>query len=305
MSTWTDAMDQPLWGYGPDGALMPPGDFLEAPERPEGTNAPVGAVVASETTGDPSVMVSRARAALAVLELFGFNPHQRRGPDGRWIKMGGAGSASGKPAARRTMPAGFDPAPMAALGWEPDDPQLIDIAHEAQRYGFTSFEPHAVGGSAAFFKYKPDVLGVGPKSRWTPEQFAKEKAQMGGEYYMANAGDDPVRYLVAHEAGHRAHHLGTGLERVDRQADALAKFAADKGLMRVDPFGYSPDRPFTAADFDTYGDPEAFKALRQHGLSWYGSTHITELIAELHAAYQLGSNNELVTLMAETEGWSR
>lgn len=29
----------------------------------------------------------RARAALAGLELFGFNPHQRRGPDGKFIKM--------------------------------------------------------------------------------------------------------------------------------------------------------------------------------------------------------------------------
>jgi len=29
----------------------------------------------------------RARAAVASLELFGFNPHQRRGPDGRFIKM--------------------------------------------------------------------------------------------------------------------------------------------------------------------------------------------------------------------------
>ncbi len=38
---------------------------------------------------------TRARVATAALGLatFGFNPHQRRGPDGRWIKMGGKGSA--------------------------------------------------------------------------------------------------------------------------------------------------------------------------------------------------------------------
>lgn len=29
----------------------------------------------------------RARAATALLALFAFNPHQRRGPDGRWVKM--------------------------------------------------------------------------------------------------------------------------------------------------------------------------------------------------------------------------
>lgn len=39
----------------------------------------------------------RARAAAATLEVvFGFNPGQKRGPDGRWIKMGGAGSAGGR-----------------------------------------------------------------------------------------------------------------------------------------------------------------------------------------------------------------
>jgi hypothetical protein len=38
---------------------------------------------------------TRARLAEATLGLavFGFNPGQRRGPDGRWIKMGGGGSA--------------------------------------------------------------------------------------------------------------------------------------------------------------------------------------------------------------------
>lgn len=43
----------------------------------------------------------RARAAAATLEVFGFNPDQRRGPDGRWVKMGGAGSAGGRPRSRR------------------------------------------------------------------------------------------------------------------------------------------------------------------------------------------------------------
>ena len=34
-----------------------------------------------------SEMQLRARAAIAELTLFGFNPHQLRGPDGKWIKM--------------------------------------------------------------------------------------------------------------------------------------------------------------------------------------------------------------------------
>lgn len=46
-----------------------------------------------------------AKAALALLQIgsdtpgegdFGFNPRQRRGPDGRWIDMGGPGSAGGR-----------------------------------------------------------------------------------------------------------------------------------------------------------------------------------------------------------------
>lgn len=53
------------------------------------------------------VLELRARAAAAALTVFGFNPGQRRGQDGRWIKMGGAGSAGGKPRSSRAR--GEDP----------------------------------------------------------------------------------------------------------------------------------------------------------------------------------------------------
>lgn len=66
----------------------------------------------------------RARAATASLALhqigagvpaeFGFNPRQLRGPDGRWIKMGGAGSAGGKP--RRVSASRADRAEVDAHG---------------------------------------------------------------------------------------------------------------------------------------------------------------------------------------------
>jgi ADP-ribosyltransferase exoenzyme len=59
----------------------------------------------------------RARAAMALLDIaaMGFNPGQRRGPDGRWIKMGGKGSA-GKtgPAPGRARRTPSKPAPSAA-----------------------------------------------------------------------------------------------------------------------------------------------------------------------------------------------
>jgi len=63
VSTWVDAMDQPLWDYDSDGALTHPNDVA-------------GASGVSELIGTPE-------------EGFAFNPNQRRGPDGRWIKMGG------------------------------------------------------------------------------------------------------------------------------------------------------------------------------------------------------------------------
>lgn len=49
----------------------------------------------------------RARVAAAILELA-FNPGQRRGPDGRWIKMGGKGSAgkSGSTSRANKSPSG-------------------------------------------------------------------------------------------------------------------------------------------------------------------------------------------------------
>lgn len=59
----------------------------EALQAAAGVQAPPDAAVPGGTTGDPSAMALRAAAATAALELFGFNPHQLRGPDGKWIKM--------------------------------------------------------------------------------------------------------------------------------------------------------------------------------------------------------------------------
>jgi hypothetical protein len=58
--------------------------------------------------------VFAARASLAVA-AFGFNPGQKRGPDGRFIKMGGPGSAGGKRGSKgNTAPAVTDtPTPPA------------------------------------------------------------------------------------------------------------------------------------------------------------------------------------------------
>lgn len=86
--SFTDALDQSLWDeYDADGPVLPPNDSPELLGEFAAIQTPVAAAVATETTGDPTVLASRALAAAAVMELFGFNPHQLRGPDGKWVKM--------------------------------------------------------------------------------------------------------------------------------------------------------------------------------------------------------------------------
>lgn len=80
------------------------GEFTDIPlgTPPGGPITEVGG--GYDIAGQESMMSHglRARAALASLELagvdgvMGFNKNQRRGPDGKWIKMGGPGSAGGR-----------------------------------------------------------------------------------------------------------------------------------------------------------------------------------------------------------------
>lgn len=68
---------------------------------------------------------TRARLAEATLGLavFGFNPGQRRGPDGRYIKMGGSGSAGkSAPAVGRTPRAKSRPSEGGGAGAGGDAP---------------------------------------------------------------------------------------------------------------------------------------------------------------------------------------
>ncbi len=65
--------------------------------------------------------VARAALALAYLAVFDFNPHQRRGPDGRWIKMG---TGEKKPPRRRgaSRAAGVDAAGIPLSEYEGNGP---------------------------------------------------------------------------------------------------------------------------------------------------------------------------------------
>jgi hypothetical protein len=64
--------------------------------------SPIGAIIEREdgevTAVDTQQLGEALGHALAgVLDEFGFNPNQKRGPDGKFIKMGGKGSAGGGP----------------------------------------------------------------------------------------------------------------------------------------------------------------------------------------------------------------
>lgn len=85
-----------------------------------------------------------AAASLALLQIglsadFGFNPLQKRGPDGRFIKMGGPGSAGGK---RRGKPKAERPVESVAA---PAAPKLVpDTGPDPADYGnFTPTEDAA------------------------------------------------------------------------------------------------------------------------------------------------------------------
>lgn len=60
--------------------------------------SPIGAIVERED-GVSHVELGQAigQAVAEALEGFAFNPNQKRGPDGKWIGMGGKGSAGGGP----------------------------------------------------------------------------------------------------------------------------------------------------------------------------------------------------------------
>jgi len=78
-SRFVDPGDDVVVRWAANTSPEPPGEF-------GAIRTPADAAVPGETTGDPTTMALRARAAIASLELFGFNKNQKRGPDGRWIK---------------------------------------------------------------------------------------------------------------------------------------------------------------------------------------------------------------------------
>ena len=88
---------QALWDYDKSGELRSPPEPSGDSEAAMGTEMPPDFAVVTETTPDPSLGL-RARVAVA---LLAFDPNQKRGPDGRWIKMGGGlPSASPSPSHR-------------------------------------------------------------------------------------------------------------------------------------------------------------------------------------------------------------
>lgn len=119
-----------------DGPKLPPGSS-ETSNGPGGTEAPSEFAVVTETTGDPTLGL-RARAATAAMELlFGFNPHQLRGPDGKFIKMPASqlrNRRNERARARRAAKKAEKAA--AAAKPESDAPDQADVAHRRNRDDF-------------------------------------------------------------------------------------------------------------------------------------------------------------------------
>lgn len=211
-----------------------------------------------------------------------------------------------KDAVKSAIPDGFDVSGMTGEGWSPDDPMVSAIAEHASRYGFTKIKTGAGGGVASFDAKDPTTLNIGPRDKWTDEYFTMQKGQLDGTYYMSNAGDDFVAYHTAHEGGHRLHNEKYGISNMDAAAKAVADWANGAGLQVVDPYGYSPPKPFSPDDVGLYPNAAAMQVLReQAGLSWYGSMNGQEMVAELHASYQMGGESGLINALADVMGWTR
>lgn len=126
---------QALWDYDGDGPKLPPGSS-ETSNSPGGTEAPPEFAVVTETTGDP-LLGLRADASIAALELFGFNPHQLRGPDGKFIKMPASqlrNKRNERARARRAAKKAEKAA--AAAGKVESDAPSADNTHRRARDGF-------------------------------------------------------------------------------------------------------------------------------------------------------------------------
>lgn len=81
---------QAMWDYDEDDELRAFPASPDGSDAPEGTETPIEFAVPGETTGDATPTLRALTAITAMEMLLAFNPHQRRGPDGRWIKMGTA-----------------------------------------------------------------------------------------------------------------------------------------------------------------------------------------------------------------------
>ena len=186
------------------------GRLRQLGERARGPASP------AVTAGDAGGFGMRARVALAKLMLFGFNPGQKRGPDGRWIKMGGRGSAG----RRGTPGSGSGPrVTRYARGEVKETPGTTPGAHSS--YAFTS------DGRTRTVDLPPDrarevaqLLAAGQDA-----VILEGSPRAGGAYYSriemqaGPAADDPVRLTLWPPGGPPG---SVEIEMTKRQARELA-----------------------------------------------------------------------------------
>ena len=148
----------------------------------------------------------RARAASAMLDLFGFNKGQKRGPDGKWIKMGGAVSAPPSVTAPKASGAQgevYAPNSPPGAAWGPFKKSTVyDMQYD---YGHLAHEDNSE--YAADKKYTERSFKVGDLHPTQDDDF-EEWGDGEGDAKPFVITKDGRHYLI--DGHHRAVRAGAG-----------------------------------------------------------------------------------------------
>lgn len=189
---------------------------------------------ADETPAPPQLVLAmgdtmlalRARAATAAMEmLFAFNPGQKRGPDGRFIKMGGKGSAGPSGPAPGRAPRGKAKAAQAPTV-ESDEPHLVDERDELRQIQLA------------------EVADALAKGRRDPAQARIDRGEIA---------------IRRHADAAKAVDAFPGDPRWERELADAADDLAAQGI-RQEPFGYtqaSRTRGGERLRYNPWGGPDA------------------------------------------------
>lgn len=253
-------------------AASPQGALAGSPQPGGGTGiskAPVGFSVVTETKPDPSLGL-RADAALASLGLFGFNPHQLCGPDGKWIKMPASqlrNKRNERARARRAAKKAEKQQAAPAGPWRDTDMPIADLLDVAM-------ENRLDRNSPKIQALAEDIRKNGIKRRLQVEDSPKGMFLGDGHHRLIAAQEAgltrvPVRIFDASPEGRRA-------------ANEAMRNDGDNDLLQVEPPAVESDEPDQAerayrANRDAYNRKIAEAAVDQANDNDFDGVRDTEL----------------------------